>query len=351
MPARQPRRLAWLDFFRGLAVLVMIETHVVNTFLASGLREGGWFPLLNYVNGIVAPSFLFIAGFVQGMERRNAPGKPINYARRAWRLLGIAALGYAMHFPVDAVLQHRWSEALRIGSQVDVLQCLALGLGLLLGLSWLKEKFAGQIRGAWSLGVAALAILVVLGAPLAQTWTGGPLAVRAWVNASTGSLFPLFPWIGFVFLGALMGAWPRRPAPERAAGIIGLFVVAWACRGSDFSAVSPSFFLERAVWVLALAVVCEWSARRPLPAVVTYAGKHSLKFYVVHLALITALAGAGMPALSLRWPETMALLAGVGAVSFGAACFFAWLPPFRRPVSRAGEPQIAVRENLPSSAA
>src|SRR5947209_7369520 len=36
-PANE-RRLLWLDAFRGAAVLFMIETHVVNTFLASQLR-------------------------------------------------------------------------------------------------------------------------------------------------------------------------------------------------------------------------------------------------------------------------------------------------------------------------
>src|SRR6185436_1734934 len=82
-PASRRERVAWLDLFRGAAVLVMIETHVVNTFLAAALRENGWFALLNYVNGLVAPSFLFIAGFVQGLERRTSPTKPIRFGRRA----------------------------------------------------------------------------------------------------------------------------------------------------------------------------------------------------------------------------------------------------------------------------
>jgi hypothetical protein len=40
----------------------MIETHVVNTFLSTALRAANWFPILNYLNGLVAPAFLFIAG-------------------------------------------------------------------------------------------------------------------------------------------------------------------------------------------------------------------------------------------------------------------------------------------------
>jgi len=307
--ARQGARLVWLDVFRGLAVLVMIETHVVNTFLAAALREGSGFALLNYFNGLVAPSFLFIAGFTQGMERRKTPGKPINYARRLWRLLGIAALGYALHFPTAELLQHRWADALRVGSQVDVLQCLALGLGLLLGVGWLVDRFArGRVHPrpasfSWSGAVVVLAMLAVLFAPLVQNWSGGPIALRAWINHSTGSLFPIFPWIGFVFLGALAGAWPERPLAERTVGMIGLAVAAWTCRGAIFSAVSPSFFLERAVWVLALAALCEWSAQRRWPAFVLHAGKNSLKLYVAHLLLIPMLIGAGISTSALGLPR------------------------------------------------
>ncbi len=348
-------RLEWLDFFRGAAVLVMMETHVVNTLLAVGLREGGWFALLNYLNGLVAPSFLFIAGFVQGMERRKTPGKPIPYARRAWRLLGIGALGYALHFPVNQVARGEWLEALRVGSQVDVLQCLALGLGMLLGVGWLVECLGWRSATSWLAGVFALATAAVLAAPLVQSWTGGPLMLRAWVNVTTGSLFPIFPWVGFVFLGALAGAWQGISMPRRAAGMIGLAVLAWTCRGAVFSAVSPSFFLERAVWVLALAAVCEWSARRQLPAAVLYAGKHSLKFYVAHLAIISAIAGAGMLAPGQAWPPVAMMVLAIGAASFGVVWFLGRVPQMLAAARRVRAEPVAAEsveiEDFPSPAA
>lgn len=350
-PARS--RLSWLDFFRGVAVLVMIETHVVNTFMASGLRESPWFPLLNFANGLVAPSFLFIAGFVQGMERRIAPGKPINYRRRASRLVGIAALGYALHFPVFELVQHRWADAFRVGTRFDVLQCLALSLGLLLGVTWLAEKMerAARSGGAsregprldfwdlralrfrvsevlagavWWIVVVALAITVLIVAPLVPDWVGGPIPLRAMVNQTTGSFFPLLPWTGFVLLGALAGAWPPRPMHERAAGMAGLAVLAWACRGETFSAVGPSFFLERAGWVLVLATVFEWSARHPLPAPILFAGKRSLTLYATHLALITALVGLGVPVAVLPLSWTLLVVVGVVAASFSVTRVCVW---------------------------
>ncbi len=318
---RAGSRLSWLDFFRGLAVLVMIEAHVCNTFLATGVRESDWFPLLNYINGLVAPSFLFIAGFVQGREGRVSPGKPINYRLRARRLVGIVLLGYALHFPFAELAQHRWADALRVGTQFDVLQCLAVSLGVLLAISWVIDQRRGPEldadasvwvrRSGWWMSVVVLAGCSVLAAPYLQSGSGGPIPLRALVNQTTGSLFPLLPWMGFVLFGALVGAWPRRPLHERAVGLLSLAALAWTFRGAEFSAVSPAFFLERAAWVLVLAAVCEWCAERPLPGLILFAGRNSLTLYVVHLVLITTLVGLGVPAAGLSLAWALALLAVV----------------------------------------
>ena len=313
-------RLTWLDLFRGVAVLVMIETHVFNTFLAAELRGTAAFGLLTGLNGLVAPSFLFIAGYLSGWERRTAPGKPVNYPRRAWRLLGILMLAYALHIPGPEMSQHRWDDALRVGAQFDVLQCIAVSLGVLLALSWLASKLPRRRGEAlWWIGVVATAAFVVTGAPLVQSWTGGVVPFRALVNQTTGSLFPIFPWMGFVLLGALAGAWPVRPIHERLAAMIGLAGVAWMCRGTEFSAVSASFFLERAVWVLGLAAVFEWSARFRRPVLLMFAGKNSLTLYVVHLVLISTLVGVGVPSMALPLPLTLGLLAAVALTSLASA--------------------------------
>lgn len=299
----------------------MIETHVVNTFLATSVRAESWFAVLNYLNGLVAPSFLFIAGFVQGMERRMSPGKSINYGRRAWRLFGLLALGYALHFPWAEIAQGRWDDALRVGTQVDVLQCLAMSLGLLLAVTRLAERRSDR---SWWVGTAGLALGAVLVAPASADLLGLPVPLQAWVNRSTGSWFPLPSWAGFVFFGALIGAWPRRPIFERAAGIASLVVLAWACRGPECSPLSPASFLERAAWVLALAAFCEWQTRRAVAPLPLSAGRHSLTLYVVHLLLISWLVLAGLPSAGCSLPATLVLLVGIGLTSLAISCGVAW---------------------------
>ena len=56
-------RLVFIDWLRGFSILFMIETHVFNSLLKPFLKEEGWFHLLNFFNGLVAPSFLFVSGW------------------------------------------------------------------------------------------------------------------------------------------------------------------------------------------------------------------------------------------------------------------------------------------------
>ena len=57
-------RLPYLDWFRGLAVLVMIVCHVFNSFTRPDLRKSDVYLLSQYVGGLAAPLFLFIAGIM-----------------------------------------------------------------------------------------------------------------------------------------------------------------------------------------------------------------------------------------------------------------------------------------------
>jgi hypothetical protein len=291
---------------------------VVNTFLAPELRQVAWFDWLNWVNGLIAPSFLLIAGWAMGM---GAPtGKPIAFWRKTRRLLGVAALGYALHFPWDDLAGHRWEQALRVGSQVDVLQCLALSLFLVLLVQCLAQR-AGKEKShlVFSCLMGLLIAIFVGCAPAVMTWTGGPVPLRAFVNHTTGSLFPLFPWAAFAFAGAALGAGRGLTAGP-------LLVVAAVIRllGSvlprePFFAASPAFFCERLAWVMALAAACQWMAHRWKPGALLFAGRRSLFIYAAHLLIITWLQQAGVPANNWHWAGVLGLFVVVFAATWTAA--------------------------------
>ncbi len=316
-PAR--RRLEWLDFYRGLAVAVMIEAHVTNTFLHAAAWSEPWRLHLNYVNGLVAPSFLFIAGYGHGLGWLRRRDKPAPARSRVARLAGIAALGYAMHFPLGALLGGAWAEAWRLGTQMDVLVCLAFSLMALVVL----ERLCGRrVNYAVSLGtVAALAA-----APLLAGWTAGPAPLVAAVNQTTGSLFPLLPWAAFVFCGFGEGqrsdSWSRALFPVLACGA----AVAILGRG-NLSNISAAFFFERLAWVLLLLPACAWLSARWSPRLFLFAGQESLTVYLSHLAIIELIAAQigrnhlGFIATATLYP---AVLAASYAVAHGWRRFSVW---------------------------
>ncbi len=298
-------RIEWLDFYRGLAVVVMIETHVVNTFLATAHWPVEWRSRLDYVNGLVAPAFLFIAGYAHGLGLRR---KRTHTLSRLRRLAGIAAIGYALHFPLGEILAGHWPEALLIGSRMDILPCLAAAIAALVVFERISERWAKSL-------VAFAMAAVLIAAPRVIDWTGGPIPLVAMVNQTTGSLFPLFPWVAFAFAGFLVA----EPAPSRrslvwsAAGAIGATLV---LRRTDLSPVSAAFFFERLAWILLLVPVCGWVSARCRPGLLLYAGRESLAFYVVHLLLISALQGAGMKALGVTATGALfVLILGATAVA------------------------------------
>ena len=167
-----------------------------------------------------------------------------------------------------------------MGTQVDVLQCLAVALFGVLAVAWIFAEKKWYAAGLVVL--AGLALGTVLLAPFSAGWSGGPVPVAAFVNGRTGSLFPLFPWAAFVFCGALGGAAEGRGTVWLLGAAAGVRVAAGLAGDGTFSALSPVFFGERLAWVLALAALCQWIARGWTPRVGLFAGRESLVMYAAH---------------------------------------------------------------------
>src|SRR5690349_17156926 len=55
-------RLQYLDWLRGLAVLLMIQVHVADSFLKESLRVSAAYRFSQWIGGWAAPLFLFMAG-------------------------------------------------------------------------------------------------------------------------------------------------------------------------------------------------------------------------------------------------------------------------------------------------
>src|ERR1017187_2985492 len=94
---RDVKRFPFLDWMRGLAVVIMIQCHTFNSFTRVDLHDGGPYVLTQFVGGMAAPLFLLMAGMttafqMESLERREP--KPLRRwlisLKRAAYILAIA---------------------------------------------------------------------------------------------------------------------------------------------------------------------------------------------------------------------------------------------------------------------
>lgn len=329
MSSRNPR-LAWIDLLRGVAVIGMVETHVLNTLLDVDLNAASWRDDLGFFNGLLAPAFLWIAGYLQGRAVRKAQNEelPVLTGVRLRRLGFVALLGYYLHVPWGYWFSGDFgAESWRIALQADVLQCLVISLLLLL--------LAGMARG-WRFDAvtAILTAFFVLAAPAAEHWRTGLPFLDPFVNHQTGSLFPLFPWVGFCAAGSLASRWQlswRTLVPPS----LLLIALASLFAPDDYGYLHPLFFAERLGW-LGLLVTGVWLvAQRWAPAWLLLAGRESLLIYVAHLMILHSVKFGGLTIDHLIG-RTLSIPWAIGAflALLGVCLLLAWANDFRKARSR-----------------
>src|SRR5215470_15368060 len=105
-PSAQARVRAF-DWLRGLAVLVMVETHSL-VLLRKELLTGPTAGVLDYVNGLVAPSFIFAAGFSLALVQVRAASsagprssRVLRSFRRIGEVLAVGTLINWIWFPIS----------------------------------------------------------------------------------------------------------------------------------------------------------------------------------------------------------------------------------------------------------
>jgi uncharacterized membrane protein len=305
-------RHGFIDLLRGFALIFMIETHVVNAYLPEAYRSSQFFFWLSFVNGLVAPSFLFAAGFSVILQvsrnwdswlRFSAP-----FLRQMRRLGFITLVAYYTHiqcFKLSCYLNPEQPDLWRKTLQVDILQCIVASLLVVHLLIVVLRK---PLLTAWGAGM--LAALVALLTPLvwSQDFTGRiPLGLALFLNPHGVSLFPLFPWTcfllsggvaAFVFLKSVKARHEIRHM--RNVFLLGLFMIACGLIGrwapvtlpgnQNFYLTSPLYVMIRLGCVLVIVVLLAGleNLAHLVPKSIQMVGQESLLVYGVHLWLIFA---------------------------------------------------------------
>jgi uncharacterized membrane protein len=295
---RRPRhrRELYIDAFRGLMALVMVQGHVFDALLQPELRQTSPYQFQLLFHGSTAPGFLFASGFVAGFPRTPLSVK--GTLRRARRLLFVLGVGYMLHLPYLSL----WKTALEAtpAERAAMFACQALNVIAVSQLFVLALQWIAGRRWIAAAAVVSLAVLAV--GPF--VWASGfsarlPLFLGAYLDQSVApSQFPVFPFAAFVLAGTVAGAalgrqYPetrRRRAVRGGVGLIALgLVVSLALKGIvGFWGVSPGYALIRLGGLLLLLRLVEAFAVRELPGTRALAliGHETLLVYVLHLFLL-----------------------------------------------------------------
>ena len=200
-------RALFIDLLKGMALIIMIEVHVVNELLTPALKETWWFARLNFINGLVAPSFSFASGLVFVLSLQKGIDQLRTFGKEFWRKVSriglIFFVGYSLHIPyysLTKILANPTQSNLESLYTVDILQLISTGLIFLL----LARIFIKSENRFYNFSLIVTAIILII-SPL--TWKIDfaqymPLFFANYFNKMHGSLFPGFPWWAFVFSGA-----------------------------------------------------------------------------------------------------------------------------------------------------
>ncbi|MGE0394131.1 MAG: heparan-alpha-glucosaminide N-acetyltransferase domain-containing protein [Vicinamibacterales bacterium] len=301
------RRLPFIDWFRGIGVLIMIEAHVFDAWMRLPDRGLPQFRYERILAGWAAPTFLFLAGLSLTMVMGRHLARGLDRAavaraglKRGWRIFGLALL-----FRSQSLLMG--GGTLQALLKVDILNVMGLAMVATAAL-WSRGRTSRR-RGLLLVSCAAL---VALAAPLVQpaAWPATlPDALEGYLRALPGrSSFSLFPWPGFVMVGGAAGlAMATLTDEARERRTMGWFAGVGAAAGalgyglsflpspyaqSDFWTSSPAFFLLRC-GVLLLAVAATWAltpvlagAGAPAGRWLARLGTSSLFVYWIHVEIV-----------------------------------------------------------------
>ena len=300
-------RRGYLDWIRGVAVVVMIEAHVLDSWTRGADRASGIYGWAITVGGLGAPLFLFLAGVAVSMSagsKFRRSGSTV-VASHAVARRGLEVFGLAFLFRLQAWILG-WSHPRNL-LKVDILNIMGPSISAA-GLLWGLARTTRARIAIFGVATLATAFLTpaLRDAPVIRAL---PSPIEAYFRPVPGlTNFVFLPWAAFVFAGAILGVLidgARTADSERrlnrcfaavgaalAVGAFGLSYLPSPFGTSYFWTTSPAFFFLRVgIMTAALGAGYFWSTRpsasswRPLEQL----GRTSLFIYWIHVEMVYGL--------------------------------------------------------------
>jgi len=318
MPPSGPSRLAYIDWMRGLACVLMFQTHCYDSWLGGAARKSTFFMWSQLGGTLPAPLFLFLAGisFALVTDKLRQKGLPAGQIARTTIRRGAEIFGMGLLFRLQEYLiawgWAPWSDLFR----VDILNTIGLSMMLMGVLCWIVLAVTRGTRVILGLSAAGVSLAISLLTPLFWTswrprWLPWPL--ESYINGVHNLdqpqpwLFPIFPWSAFAFIGlavgfVLLSDWAKKQGARTfvLAGGVGVALISvarWLDHRPrqlyavyDFWHTSPNFFLIRVgillVILFATYAWCLWGAGQWGFSPLIQMGQTSLLVYWVHIEFV-----------------------------------------------------------------
>lgn len=298
-------RRAYIDWLRGVAVIIMFAAHATDAWTRNADRGTMVFFWRDVVSGFGAPLFLLLAGTAVAFSaasraRRGASDRAAaaRVATRGWQIFGLAFV-FRLQMYVTSLF-YRWRSILK----VDILNVMGPSIA---AAAWIWGLARTPTGKTLALVVPAVAL------PFATPYIRGiaalatlPDPIEAYIRpAGNYANFTLFPWAAFVFAGAAIGVVLERAAGSAvearrvwtvtalgaamAAAAFALSYQPTPFPNSHFWTTSPAFFFLRlGIMMAAFGLAWVWSeklwAGQWQPFVLL--GQTSLFVYWVHVELV-----------------------------------------------------------------
>src|SRR5215469_6830617 len=147
MPSASPSRLAYIDWLRGLACVLMFQTHCYDAWLGGAARNSR-FAMWSQLGGTFpAPLFLFLAGMSLALIVNKLLAKGLSAGqiakttiRRGAEILALGLLFRVQEFLI-ALGWAPWSDLFR----VDILNTIGMSIMFMGAMCWMVLAKAGWV--------------------------------------------------------------------------------------------------------------------------------------------------------------------------------------------------------------
>ena len=199
------KRLFFIDAMRAWAILMMLQGHFIDGLLDPLYRDPSnmVYTTWLYFRGITAPVFFTVSGFIFTYLLIRAPQVGLENPRvkkGIRRGLQLLLIGYLLRLNLFGLFMGQVYGSFYL---VDVLHCIGLSILCIIGVYLMtanKKKF-------WfPLSLVGITIVLFLFEPLYKqfSYSHVPTAIANYLTKANGSVFTVFPWLGYATLGSAL---------------------------------------------------------------------------------------------------------------------------------------------------